>query len=232
MRPEAGQGPRRAGRHRGRRGDRRGDPEAQRRGPRLRPLQGQRPQALPRGLLRRLRKLTLPYPILYLPPPPQLLTQPTQQTAIPIAAAKDACVASCKAGSLKVRNPEPAPAPLTGGQVCRGACAVTCNSTVLALIQKKCLSVCVSIPFFPSLSLYSRHSLTYSPNTERKVPHELDGVDFARICSQDICTREQGAGIMQPFDMASLIPGMDLAFLIFSFCLFFLSLFYLLANSF
>ncbi|KAK7909244.1 hypothetical protein PG985_015122 [Apiospora marii] len=63
-------------------------------------------------------------------------------TAIPIAAAKDACVASCKAGSLKVRNPEPAPEPLTGGQVCRGACAVTCNSTVLALVQKKCLSVC------------------------------------------------------------------------------------------
>ncbi|KAK8022702.1 hypothetical protein PG993_013469 [Apiospora rasikravindrae] len=63
-------------------------------------------------------------------------------TAIPIAAAKDACVASCNAGSLKVRDPEPAPAPLTGGQVCRGACAVTCNSTVLALVQKKCLSVC------------------------------------------------------------------------------------------
>ncbi|KAK8091552.1 hypothetical protein PG997_001913 [Apiospora hydei] len=66
----------------------------------------------------------------------------TACTAIPVAAVKDACVASCNAGSLKVRDPEPAPAPLTGGQVCRGACAVTCNSTVLALVQKKCLSVC------------------------------------------------------------------------------------------
>ncbi|KAK6858596.1 hypothetical protein PG995_005160 [Apiospora arundinis] len=34
------------------------------------------------------------------------------------------------------------PTPLSAGQVCRGACAVTCNSTVLALVQKKCLSVC------------------------------------------------------------------------------------------
>ncbi|KAK8076038.1 hypothetical protein PG994_003310 [Apiospora phragmitis] len=63
-------------------------------------------------------------------------------TAIPVPAAKDACVASCNAGSLKARDPEPAPEPLTGGQVCRGACAVTCNSTVLALVQKKCLEVC------------------------------------------------------------------------------------------
>ncbi|KAK7917374.1 hypothetical protein PG985_010982 [Apiospora marii] len=62
-------------------------------------------------------------------------------TAIPNAAAKGACQAACKKRSeLTARDPEPA--PLTGGQVCRGACAVTCNSTVLALIQKKCLSVC------------------------------------------------------------------------------------------
>ncbi|KAK8117909.1 uncharacterized protein PG998_006190 [Apiospora kogelbergensis] len=61
-------------------------------------------------------------------------------TAIPIPAAKDACVASCNAGSLKARDPEPA--PISAGGICRGACAVTCNSTVLALAQKKCLQVC------------------------------------------------------------------------------------------
>ncbi|KAK7946900.1 uncharacterized protein PG986_011221 [Apiospora aurea] len=62
-------------------------------------------------------------------------------TAIPNAAAKGACQVACKKRSeLTARDPEPA--PLTGGQVCRGACAVTCNSTVLALVQKKCLSVC------------------------------------------------------------------------------------------
>ncbi|KAK6850471.1 hypothetical protein PG995_004835 [Apiospora arundinis] len=43
-----------------------------------------------------------------------------------------------KAAGLDTRSPT----PLSAGQVCRGACAVTCNSTVLALVQKKCLSVC------------------------------------------------------------------------------------------
>ena len=62
-------------------------------------------------------------------------------TAIPNAAAKGACQAACKKRS-ELAARDPAPAPLTGGQVCRGACAVTCNSTVLALIQKQCLSVC------------------------------------------------------------------------------------------
>ncbi|KAK6839360.1 hypothetical protein PG989_016263 [Apiospora arundinis] len=62
-------------------------------------------------------------------------------SVIPNAVAKGACQAACKRTSeLTARDPEPA--PLTGGQVCRGACAVTCNSTVLALMQKKCLSVC------------------------------------------------------------------------------------------
>ena len=41
--------------------------------------------------------------------------------------------------------------PITGGQVCRGACAVTCNSTVLALAQKKCLQICVRLPLPYSL---------------------------------------------------------------------------------
>ena len=96
-----------------------------------------------------------------------------RQNAIPIAAAKDACVASCKAGSLKVRDPEPAPAPLTGGQVCRGACAVTCNSTVLALVQKKCLSVCVSISLavlFPTI--HPRRFLTYARRQNGKCPSD------------------------------------------------------------
>lgn len=34
--------------------------------------------------------------------------------------------------------------PLSGAQVCKAACAVTCNSTVLALRQKWCLEKCVS----------------------------------------------------------------------------------------
>ena len=45
-----------------------------------------------------------------------------------------------EASALKARE------PISGAQVCKAACAVTCNSTVLALRQKWCLEKCVSIP--------------------------------------------------------------------------------------
>lgn len=46
---------------------------------------------------------------------------------------------AAEAGSLQTRE------PLSGADVCHAACAVTCNSTVLALRQKWCLEKCVSL---------------------------------------------------------------------------------------
>ncbi|KAJ5406598.1 hypothetical protein N7465_007882 [Penicillium sp. CMV-2018d] len=52
--------------------------------------------------------------------------------------AKAACEKACDAGPLKAREAEPS----FGHSACEVACEVTCNSTVLALDQKKCLEVC------------------------------------------------------------------------------------------
>ncbi|KAJ5534594.1 hypothetical protein N7527_000848 [Penicillium freii] len=52
--------------------------------------------------------------------------------------AKAACEKACDAGPLKARED----APSFGKEACDVACEVTCNSTVLALDQKKCLEVC------------------------------------------------------------------------------------------
>lgn len=46
---------------------------------------------------------------------------------------------STGSGALQARE------PITGAQVCKAACAVTCNSTVLALRQKWCLEKCVGL---------------------------------------------------------------------------------------
>ena len=71
--------------------------------------------------------------------------------------------------ALQAREPG-----ITKGQVCRGACAVTCNSTVLALRQKWCLERCVSS--FPisrhahAHTLRQRHSTDAGCPIERQVP--------------------------------------------------------------
>lgn len=90
------------------------------------------------------------------------------QSVIPPSLAKTACQKSCTLGPLKTREVEDEAfeavdfdefgslegddessalqtrEPLSGAQVCKAACAVTCNSTVLALRQTWCLEKCVS----------------------------------------------------------------------------------------
>ncbi|KAJ5926715.1 hypothetical protein N7516_008488 [Penicillium verrucosum] len=58
--------------------------------------------------------------------------------------AKEACDKACDLGPLKAREaaPEVEADSSFGNKACNIACDVTCNSTVLALEQKKCLEVC------------------------------------------------------------------------------------------
>ncbi|KAB8234275.1 hypothetical protein BDV23DRAFT_180630 [Aspergillus alliaceus] len=58
--------------------------------------------------------------------------------------AMEACEKACDLGPLKTREaaPEAEADPSFGNKACNVACDVTCNSTVLALDQKKCLEIC------------------------------------------------------------------------------------------
>ncbi|KAJ5203076.1 hypothetical protein N7449_005155 [Penicillium cf. viridicatum] len=55
--------------------------------------------------------------------------------------AKEACDKACDLGPLKAREAAPEDSSF-GKSACNIACDVTCNSTVLALDQLKCLQIC------------------------------------------------------------------------------------------